>query len=195
MCLAAAALHFCPGHAVAGIRFSFDRTPGRRGIKTRPARPRVVLGVGSKQWLSAANAGVRSRRLRGFVFAGERRFSALLSGDMILIRRELLLPILFRLRDLFWQFSLLCIFERSDSAGALDVAEKLHQCGMYQPPSPKQMPEDAGSIGERKGLGHTAVDTRSIILYSHLSYELSGTSAPSSSRPYRPRAEVCIAIR
>jgi hypothetical protein len=153
MCVAAAALNFCPGHSVAGIRFSLDRTPGRRSIKAGPTRPRVVLGVGSKQRLSTADASVSSWRLRRFVFASKWWLSALLAGDMILIRRELLLPILFRLRDLFWQFSLLVSlreFLLSDSAQALDVAENRANMECTSLPGRNKCPNKAGHLASVK---------------------------------------------
>src|SRR5579885_297069 len=92
VCFAAAAPHFGSSHTMAQVGFGFDRSLAGRGIETRPAGAGVIFCFRTKQRLTATDARIRSRCFRAFVFPGERRFGSLLTGHIVLIRRELFLP-------------------------------------------------------------------------------------------------------
>jgi hypothetical protein len=100
--IAPAAFHLRPPHPVTCVRLRLHRLFFRRGIKTGPAGAGVVLCVGTKQGLAAANTLVSPRGLRIFVLSGERRFCSLLPGYIVLILRELFLPCRIVFADLFF---------------------------------------------------------------------------------------------
>src|ERR1700690_4517748 len=87
-------------HAVGLIglfcyRLLIDRLP-----EAWPARARFKLGVRGEQRLSTAHAGVCASVLGLPVFAGKCRLCSCLAGYLVLLRRQLLFPIFFRLRNL-----------------------------------------------------------------------------------------------
>src|SRR5271169_3766881 len=97
MGVALAAEHFGANHAVrcvlvllnnGGIRWRREAGPPAAGVK---------LGIRREQWLSATNAFVRSRRLCRLILPRKRWLGSLLPRHMVLIRRELLLPLGFAL--------------------------------------------------------------------------------------------------
>jgi len=53
----------------------------------------MELRLGPEQRLPTTNTIIRARRFRIFVFTGKRRLGPLLPRHIVLIRRELLLPI------------------------------------------------------------------------------------------------------
>src|SRR5436305_1882381 len=76
-------------------------TVGRWLIETRPARPRVELRLRIEQRRPAAHAVIRARFVIVPMLAGKSALGARLARHVILLRRELLLPLSFSLLDLF----------------------------------------------------------------------------------------------
>src|SRR5260370_24649922 len=99
MRLATGAAHFCPCHSVRAIRMLGDHAFGHRLVKARPAGAGVKLGVLAEQRLSAAHAGVHPPVFGLVIFPSEGRLRSRLAGDLILLGRELLLPLGFGFLD------------------------------------------------------------------------------------------------
>lgn len=59
----------------------------------RPARARMILRVGTEQWLPAADTYVRAFRIGILVFSAERWFGALLTSHMVLLFAQLRAPL------------------------------------------------------------------------------------------------------
>jgi len=92
--IAAAAMHFRSLHEKARICFRFNTCFLRRPRKTRPTGSRIELVVGIEQRITAAYAAIDARLLRSVVLAGERRLSAVLPRDPVLLGRELSTPLI-----------------------------------------------------------------------------------------------------
>ena len=91
--VATAAQYFGAVHSVRMIRMFFHNfIVGGRG-ETWPTTARVELGIGSKKLLATTDTLINAGRIGGLIFAGKGWFRTLLAGHMILIRRELLLPL------------------------------------------------------------------------------------------------------
>src|SRR5262247_1600199 len=100
-------------------------------MEARPATARIELRFRAKQLCSAADALVGTGRLHGLIFSRKRRLSTLLTCHIILIGRELLLPIAIVLDHFFVShlippadFPLL-----SDSVCTIDVTEIFAESG------------------------------------------------------------------
>src|SRR5271168_3345830 len=93
---AAAAGDFCPQHAVGSIFGFVDDGVRARSGKTGPTATRVIFRFGTKKLLAAGDALIRAGRIGRFVFARKWRLSSLFPSHIVLIRRELLLPLRFR---------------------------------------------------------------------------------------------------
>src|SRR5678815_1528925 len=94
MRVALGAQHLGAPHEQAGVRFGANILRRNRPGKAWPSGAGIELRVGIEQWFAAAHAGIGSRLLTIVVFAGERPLRALLPGDSILLRGELLFPLL-----------------------------------------------------------------------------------------------------
>src|SRR5690349_2124695 len=94
------ARHFRADHPVAAVLVNLDVRvlPGLG--EARPAGAGIELGVRAEQLGSAARAAVDPVVLHVHVAAGERPLGALLAQDLVLLRRELLTPLLICLLDL-----------------------------------------------------------------------------------------------
>src|ERR1700751_2502341 len=89
----AAASHLCPRHAMTRVGFGFHRSVCGRRIKTGPAGARMIFRFRAKQRLTATNALIRTRRIGILVLAGKGWLGTFEPRHMILIWRELLLPL------------------------------------------------------------------------------------------------------
>src|SRR5277367_2030112 len=89
----AAAFHLCARHAMTRVGLGFHRSVRGRRIKTEPARTRVIFRFRAKQRLTATNALIRARCVGILVLAGKGRLGTFEPRHMILIWRELLLPL------------------------------------------------------------------------------------------------------
>src|SRR6185369_18053000 len=87
-------------HEPAAIVLLGDRLLGDRLPVARPAGAGVELRLGPEQGLPAADAFVRSGIFRIPVLAGESALGAVLARHLVLLRRELRLPLRIRLHDL-----------------------------------------------------------------------------------------------
>src|ERR1700733_3161980 len=97
--IAARAQHFGSDHAVADVALLVDMALRRGRGKARPAAAGIEFGIGFKQRLSAAGAGVNAGPVLVLVFAGARPFGRFLAQHRILHRRQFLPPLGFALLD------------------------------------------------------------------------------------------------
>src|SRR5258707_5071175 len=100
MRFAPAAFDFGSPHSVAAIFLGIHRLLFCWRIKTRPTATGIELVFRPEQRLPATDALVSSGCVGAFVFAGIRRLRSLLASDLILIFRQLLLPLRLGLGDL-----------------------------------------------------------------------------------------------
>ena len=94
MAAAAGADGLGPHHAVARVGSQLDSLGGGRLVEAGPARSGVELGVGAEQLVAARRAAVHAVFLAVRVLAGERRLGSLPAQDLVLLRRQLPLPLL-----------------------------------------------------------------------------------------------------
>src|SRR4051795_13369267 len=97
---AAAAQHLRAGHPVGVVLARLDRLGDRRLGEARPAGAGVELRVRAEQLVAAGGAAVYPVFLRVGVLASERRLRAVPAQHLVLLRRELLAPLVFALLDL-----------------------------------------------------------------------------------------------
>src|SRR6478609_1019494 len=91
---AAPANDLCAAHEQAVVRTQLDRL-GDRGLrKARPSRARVELRVRPEQVAAAPGAAVGARLLVVDILAGERRLGAGAAQHLVLLRGQLLAPLL-----------------------------------------------------------------------------------------------------
>ena len=83
-------------HTVAGVTNVFDHILADRRKKTRPARARIKLGFGLKQWLVAVYTPKLTMTVLVIKRTGEGAFGAFLPGDGKLFGRQDFLPFGFR---------------------------------------------------------------------------------------------------
>src|SRR6266852_264639 len=69
--------------------------------EARPAGAGLKLGLRTEERLPAAHAGIGTGVLGLPVFSGKRRLRSRLASDVILLWRQLLLPLCFRFADFF----------------------------------------------------------------------------------------------
>src|SRR5689334_7230838 len=86
-------------HAVAVVFVGLDGLARDGLVKARPSAAGVKLRVRLEQRLPARRAAVPAWIVLGFVLAGEGPLGALLSKNVVLVRRELAPPFFFRLAD------------------------------------------------------------------------------------------------
>src|SRR5271154_32893 len=115
----AAAFHFCARHAMTRVGLGFHRSVCGRRIKTGPARARMILRFRAKQRLAATNALIRPWRVGILILAGKGRLGTLEPRHMILIWRELLLPLGVILANLLVHLILPVVRNRSGLAQSL----------------------------------------------------------------------------
>src|SRR6478672_12508864 len=94
MTAATCAQHLGADHSVAGVRLRVDRFVGSRRVERGPAAAGVVLSLRLEQLGSAAGATVGAGLEREVVLARERRFSALLAQNSVLLGRQFGTPFL-----------------------------------------------------------------------------------------------------
>src|SRR4051812_26718063 len=99
--IAARAEHFRARHEPAAVALFRHRLLGDRLPEAGPARARFELGVRGEERLPAADARIGPRVLGRGVLAAERALGAVLAGHVVLLRRELRLPLLVGLHDFF----------------------------------------------------------------------------------------------
>jgi hypothetical protein len=95
MRIALRAPDFRSPHAMRHIRVLLNRTFRQRLIKTRPSRARLILCLRAEQRLSATHARIRACVFRLVVLSRERRLRPRLPRDIVLLRRQFLLPFRF----------------------------------------------------------------------------------------------------
>src|SRR5271163_3720561 len=106
--VAPAALCLDALHAVAGVRLALHSLLAGRSEEARPSGARVVFCFRTKQRLAAADALIGTRRLGILIFPGKRRLGSFLPRHIVLILRELFLPVAWCLADfLFHSLSLI----------------------------------------------------------------------------------------
>lgn len=93
MSIAAAADCFGADHAMARITLQFDILRINGLPIARPTRTGMIFCFGAEERLAAADANVRSLRLRVLILAAERWLSSLLPRDVELLLSQLCLPI------------------------------------------------------------------------------------------------------
>src|SRR5262245_24806625 len=93
--IAAAANYFDATHQKTVIFFAGDVFFGDRFPETGPARARIELVFRAEQFLTAADANVDALLVIIPIFAGEGDLGPLLTGDLVLNRRQKLLPFFF----------------------------------------------------------------------------------------------------
>src|SRR5260221_3462621 len=95
-----AAANLGADHAVAVVGDQLDRL-GDRGLgEARPTRARLEPGVGAEQRVAAGRAAVHPVLLGERVLAAERRLGAAAAQDLVLLRCQLLAPLLIGLGGL-----------------------------------------------------------------------------------------------
>src|SRR5690606_31148499 len=92
---AVTAVHFGPLGEETVVHLGLHRLFRERRKEAGPPRPRIELGIGGKQGLTAARAPVHPRLVMIPVDAGECRLRPLFPADAKPLRRELLPPFLF----------------------------------------------------------------------------------------------------
>jgi len=100
MRVTARAAHFGSGHAVTAVDVLNDIRLVRRVVKARPARARIELRVRSKQQRAAAHAVVSAVVVLVPVLARKCALGAALPRYFVLLRRQLLTPLVVALFDL-----------------------------------------------------------------------------------------------
>src|SRR4030095_4302164 len=94
VCVAKAAVHFGPNHAPAAVGFRFDVVCLHRFPKAGPARSRLELGVGSEQSVSAAHTPVHTLLFPVMVLSVKRPLCTFFAGYFVLLRSQLLAPLI-----------------------------------------------------------------------------------------------------
>ena len=89
---AAAAVDFCPRHAIAVVGYFFHIGFSNRFPEAGPAGAAFKLGSGSKEFLSTADAGIGACLVVIPVLARKGGFGAFFTGDLELFGGELLFP-------------------------------------------------------------------------------------------------------
>ena len=87
-------------HAVARVGSQLDGLGGGRLVEAGPARARLEFRIGAEQLVPARRAAVDAVFLAVRVLAREWRLGPLPAQDLVLLRRQLLLPLLVGLVDL-----------------------------------------------------------------------------------------------
>src|SRR5690242_16927790 len=105
MRLAPAAQHLGAAHEPGIVRLLLDRARLDRLPEARPAGAALVLRLRAEERLAAADADIGAGRLRIGVLAGPRPLGPVLTGDLVLLRRQLRLPLGVALDDLLGHFS------------------------------------------------------------------------------------------
>src|SRR5881397_760281 len=90
-------MHFDTAHAIAVVSFRLDVAPRHRVGEARPTGSRVELRGAVEERLAAADTAVNAILMVVPVRAGEGALGALFTGYVILVGRQLLLPLLFGL--------------------------------------------------------------------------------------------------
>jgi hypothetical protein len=101
MGIALGAADFGAHHAVGRVPVFHDASFFGGLVETRPAGAGVELGIRIKQRSAAANAVIHTRFFRVPVLARKGTLGPSFTSHMILLGRELLFPLSFRLRDFF----------------------------------------------------------------------------------------------
>ena len=83
MTVAVGAYDFDSHHPMTRIAMFADSLLGERRPETRPTRPRIVLGIGMKQFRSAAGAGVNTALFVVGVGTREGALSTLVTRDLV----------------------------------------------------------------------------------------------------------------
>src|SRR5262245_7032592 len=91
------AMHLGAPHKQAAVLMGAHRLFRRRLVEAGPTGARVELGAGVEQRLAATDAFVHAIVVVVPVLAGEGAFGAVLAGHAVLLRRQLLAPLLIRL--------------------------------------------------------------------------------------------------
>src|SRR5271157_6273101 len=100
MGVAAGATRFGAGHAVAAVGVFADVLAVGGGVETRPSGARIEFRFRAKKQRATADAVIRPVIVFVPVLAGEGGFGATLAGNLVLLGRQLLLPLLVGLLDL-----------------------------------------------------------------------------------------------
>ena len=100
MSAAVLAMNLDSAHAVAVVDFRLDIAVRHRRGKARPAGAGVELRGAVEQRLAAANAAVEAILMIVPVRASERALSTLFTGYVVLLGRELFLPVFVGLPNL-----------------------------------------------------------------------------------------------
>src|SRR5882757_819612 len=90
--IATAALYLGADHAVRSVGFCVDGLIFKGSGEAGPAAAGMKFSFGSEEWTAAADAFVSARSVGGLVLSRIRRLSSLLTGHIVLIRSQLLLP-------------------------------------------------------------------------------------------------------
>src|SRR5579871_4142845 len=93
---ASLAEHLCAAHEERTILVQLDVLAVHGPVKTGPAAPGLKLGVGGEQRLAAGHALIHAVGMVMVERAAEWSFGTFLTADTILLRCELLFPVLLR---------------------------------------------------------------------------------------------------
>src|SRR5689334_9691174 len=88
-----------PPHEVRVVLNLFESVVPGGLVEARPAAARVIFGVGGEEWLSAADAVEHACTLLAVIGMREGALGAVLARDVILLGRQLALPLGLRLFD------------------------------------------------------------------------------------------------
>src|SRR5437879_5721207 len=103
--IATAALYLGADHAVRSVGFCVDGLIFKGSGEAGPAAAGMKFCFGAEERTAAADAFVGAGSVGGLVLSRIRRLGALLTGHIILVRCELLLPFGVRLLNLFGHVS------------------------------------------------------------------------------------------
>src|SRR5205823_7008386 len=96
----ARAQHLCPAREPARVVLLGHRVGGDRLPEARPTGARIEFRFRREQRLAAADAFIDARVLGRVILAAERALRAVIARDVVLLARELLLPLGVGLDDL-----------------------------------------------------------------------------------------------
>src|SRR5690625_4753139 len=148
-------------HAMTIILFFLDTRGIERLPKTRPATAGMVFRIGAEQRRAAASTEILAFSFIIIVLATKSRLGALLPENAILLRRQLLPPLVFRLLDLLHRSTpprSACWIERIDRRFCrkqVQFSSAASKAGRIFPEGPRRLKLASAENGVSSGLTST----------------------------------------